>query len=111
MILQQSYLQKELLSKTKNKLKTSINFYVQNDLELSPRYDHKERISEIELSKKSNTPHRKRSCQRHIGENIYILGGLVCIKCLKPTRTSVSPTLGKTAKIIFKMDNLPINFG
>ena len=42
--------------------------------------------------------------QMHIVENIYILCGLLCVKCLEP-RTTVSSTLGKTAKIMFKMDN------
>ena len=36
-------------------------------------------------------------------ENIYILCGLLCVKGLEP-RTTVSSTLVKTAKIMFKMD-------
>ena len=40
----------------------------------------------------------------HVGENIYFLCGLLCVKCLEP-RTTVSSTLGKSAEIKFKMDN------
>ena len=47
-----------------------------------------------------------RNCQMHVGENIYILCGLLCFKCLEP-RTTVSSTCEKTAEIMFKMDNLP----
>ena len=51
-------------------------------------------------------PRTTKNCQMHVGEKIYILCGLLCIKCLEP-RTTLSSTLGKTAEIMFKIDNLP----
>ena len=43
----------------------------------------------------------KETVQMHIGENIYIFWGLLCLKSLEP-RTSASSTLRETAKIMFK---------
>ena len=47
--------------------------------------------------------------QHYIYIYIYNLRFL-CVKCLE-SRTTVSSTHGKTAKTMFKMDNLPFTFG
>ena len=61
--------------------------------------------------------HLRRVIPRTTKENVkcnlvktYILCGLLCIKCLEP-RTPVSSTLRQTAKIMFKMNNLPFSLG
>ena len=92
------------------KQRSRINFYSQHDLELSSRKGGKEKFSKTESFKKSYTQHHKRNCQMHVGENIYFLCGLLCVKCLEP-RTTLSSTLRKTAEIMFKMDNLPFCSG
>ena len=79
-------------------------------MELSPPFVRKEKISEIELSTKSKTPHYKSNSQMHIGENIYILWGLLCVKCLE-TWTSVYSTFEKISMIMSKMDKLPFKLG
>ena len=71
-------------------------------------YINVEYISEIESSTKSNIQHYKRDWQIHMGENQYILSGLLCVKCLQ-SRSSVSSTLGKISYIIFKVDTLPLS--